>query len=360
MAVSDRDLRALLGLIETVNGARDPQEFRMSVLPAIRELVPCAYAAYNEIHHTGGGAYALMDPDDMQFVGDGEEVLARLASQNPLIAHHAKTRDGRALQIADFLTEDEWKATEFYKCLFEPNGIVHQMAISLPSQPTLTIGIVVNDERKFAARDRDLLDLARPHLVGAYRNAQLHAIAAAQLRALERGLDGAGTGVAVLGRDGVVHAAGQLVHDTLQLGPRLGDPVAGWVDFKRAQPPGTDGAPLVLASSIGPGSVVIRFLRGSSRREPDLLLVEERADPLDAGALRALGLTQRQADILRLVALGRPSAAIATELAISQGTVRKHLENIYRRLGVTTRGGAAAAAWAGAETVGSAVDEMPA
>ena len=359
MAVSDRDLRALLGLIETVNSARDPQAFRTSVLPAIRTLVPCAQAAYNEIDHRGGGAYAMIDPE-VHFEVDAEATLAALAAQNPLIAHHATTRDGRAVQIADFLTEDEWKATDFYKLLFEPTGVLHQIAITLPSQPSLTIGIVLNDERKFGPRDRDLLDLARPHLVGAYRNAQLHAIAAAQLRALERGLDGAGAGVAVLGKDGVVHAAGELAHETLRLGPRLRGPVAGWVAEKRAAPPGSDGSPLVMEGENGTGTVVVRFLRGSSRREPDLLLVEEHSDPLDADALRALGLTGRQADILRLVALGRPGAAIAAELGISPGTVRKHLENIYRRLGVTTRGGAAAAAWAGAETAAALPEDEPA
>ena len=228
--------------------------------------------------------------------------------------------------------------------------MLHQIAITLPSQPTLTIGIALSDERRFTARDRELLDLARPHLVGAYRNAQLHAIAAAELRALERGLDGAGAGVAVLGREDVVHAAGELAHDLLQLGPRLGEPVRSWVAERRAA--ATDGAPLVMPSDNGDGSIVVRFIRGVSRREPDLLLVERRHDPLDAGALRALGLTDRQAEVLRLLALGRPSGAIAAELGISPGTVRKHLENIYRRLGVTTRGGAAAAAWAGAEAAG--------
>src|SRR3954453_18474874 len=118
--------------------------------------------------------------------------------------------------------------------LCEPQGVLHQIAITLPSQPTLTIGIALNDERRFTMRDRDLLDLARPHLVGAYRNAQLHAIAAAELRALERGLDGAGAGVAVLGRGEVVHAAGQLAHELLRLGPRLTDPVRSWVVERRA------------------------------------------------------------------------------------------------------------------------------
>lgn len=353
MAIADRDLTALLGVIETVNSARDPRAFRAAVLPAMRELVPSAIAAYNEIDHRGGGAYALVDPEPPEFPDPGGS-MAPLIAQNPLIMHYAETRDGHALQIADFMTVDEWKATDYYKVLFEPQGVLHQIAITLPSQPTLTIGIALSDERLFTARDRTLLDLVRPHLIGAYRNAQLHAIAAAQLRALERGLDGAGTGVAVLGREDVVHAAGDLAHELLRLGPRLADPVRGWVTERRAS--SVDGPPLVLPRENG-SHVIVRFLRGAARTEPDLLLVEERRDPLEADALQALGLTGRQAEVLRLLALGRPTETIATDLGISHGTARKHIENAYRRLGVTNRWDAAAAAWAGAEAAGMAAAE---
>ena len=48
-------------------------------------------------------------------------------------------------------------------------------------------------------------------------------------------------------------------------------------------------------------------------------------------------LTERQRELLRLVAEGRTNSQIARRLAISEGTVRKHLENIFERLGVTNR-----------------------
>src|SRR3954468_12362418 len=102
MGVEARDLQLLLELVEAVHGARDPRRFRAAVLPAVRTLVPCAYAEYNEIDHRGGPAYALIDPETTVFE-DGGATLASLASQNPLITHFAKTRDGRALQIADFM-----------------------------------------------------------------------------------------------------------------------------------------------------------------------------------------------------------------------------------------------------------------
>ena len=48
-------------------------------------------------------------------------------------------------------------------------------------------------------------------------------------------------------------------------------------------------------------------------------------------------LTPRQTDLLRLLAAGHTNAQIARRLGISEGTVRTHLENIYDRLGVSSR-----------------------
>jgi DNA-binding CsgD family transcriptional regulator len=60
-------------------------------------------------------------------------------------------------------------------------------------------------------------------------------------------------------------------------------------------------------------------------------------------ANEAQRLSPRQREILELVAAGKTNAEIATLLWISPGTVRKHLENAYDRLGVHTRTGAVAA-----------------
>jgi len=52
------------------------------------------------------------------------------------------------------------------------------------------------------------------------------------------------------------------------------------------------------------------------------------------------GLTSREAEILRLVAAGRTNTAIARSLDVSPRTIAKHLEHIYRKLGVTSRAAA--------------------
>ena len=56
-------------------------------------------------------------------------------------------------------------------------------------------------------------------------------------------------------------------------------------------------------------------------------------------------LTKRQAEILQLVAAGYDNAAIARRLRLSRGTVRKHLENIYASLEVSSRTAAVASAF---------------
>ena len=48
-------------------------------------------------------------------------------------------------------------------------------------------------------------------------------------------------------------------------------------------------------------------------------------------------LTRRQWELLRLVAAGHTNTQIARRLGVSEGTVRKHLENIYGRLHVSSR-----------------------
>jgi DNA-binding CsgD family transcriptional regulator len=71
-------------------------------------------------------------------------------------------------------------------------------------------------------------------------------------------------------------------------------------------------------------------------------------------ARRPGGLSRREIDVLRLVAAGRTSGEIATELFISARTAGHHVQNIYTKIGVSNR--AAATRWAVAHRV---VDGVP-
>jgi DNA-binding NarL/FixJ family response regulator len=52
-------------------------------------------------------------------------------------------------------------------------------------------------------------------------------------------------------------------------------------------------------------------------------------------------LTDREVEVLRMVARGRSNKEIARELHVSEGTVHTHVVNVYGKIEVNTRAGAA-------------------
>jgi response regulator RpfG family c-di-GMP phosphodiesterase/DNA-binding CsgD family transcriptional regulator len=52
------------------------------------------------------------------------------------------------------------------------------------------------------------------------------------------------------------------------------------------------------------------------------------------------GLSEREVEVLRLIAAGRTMKQMASELFISVKTVDRHIQNIYTKIGVSTRAGA--------------------
>jgi DNA-binding NarL/FixJ family response regulator len=96
-----------------------------------------------------------------------------------------------------------------------------------------------------------------------------------------------------------------------------------------------------------PGSAVLGALMlamGGERFIPSrLLLGEETIGNGSHGAGRWSGdrpldiMTQRQGQVLKLVTAGKTNAEIAEELKVAEPTVRLHLRQIYRKLGVRNR-----------------------
>jgi DNA-binding NarL/FixJ family response regulator len=80
-------------------------------------------------------------------------------------------------------------------------------------------------------------------------------------------------------------------------------------------------------------------------------LFEQIGARLDAHAIettrprRPAGLTEREVEVLRLIAAGQANKEIAAELHLSSKTVSRHLTNIFNKIGVTSRAAATAFAF---------------
>jgi len=331
-----RDLHAALAFVDEAHSFADLESFRTGILPGLERLVPCDLVGYNEVPD-GEDALVITHPDPpLQIAG---QALSRLAHQHPLIAVQANGDDG-TYKISDFLSPREFHSLELYDELYRLLDAEDQIAFGLPGP--MVIGVAMNrDRRSFSERDRTLLDLIRPHLARARARARERTEADALIAVLERGLQASDTAVVALAPDSAIAAASGVALELLQAyfpgcgGSSLPPRVAEWLTGAPAYGP----SPLVVESSRG--RLTVR--EATAARPGSLLVLEEERAP-STESLRALGLTRRQSEVLHLLAKGRGTEEIATDLYISHQTVRKHLEHIYLRLGVHTRAAAVAKA----------------
>jgi DNA-binding NarL/FixJ family response regulator len=85
---------------------------------------------------------------------------------------------------------------------------------------------------------------------------------------------------------------------------------------------------------------LVRAIETRLRRSKEQAKREFKPDFSSFEPLLQLGLTPRAAEALLWLAQGKTNASIATILGISESTVKKHVQEIFDKLGVETRGAA--------------------
>lgn len=239
----------MLSLVGEVIGSLELNELSDCLLRGLREAVPSEFCAIHELPADLPHTVSLTDPPVPPEI---HSAFARYAPQNPIADYFLRTREGSATRFSDLITRRELHRLDLYREVYKPLAVEYQIAFTLPSGAERILGVALSrGERDFSATERDLLNMARPYLIQAYRNALAH------------------------------------------------------TDLMRAS-----------GMSIG------------------------------VAALRRLGLTQRQAEVLRLIATGYSSEQAAAALGISVRTAQKHLEHCYRTLRVNSRWEASRVAWA--------------
>jgi non-specific serine/threonine protein kinase len=68
--------------------------------------------------------------------------------------------------------------------------------------------------------------------------------------------------------------------------------------------------------------------------QPDVVTARQRMPSRRSTSFEPAGLTQREIEVLRLIAVGKSNQKIAEELILSIRTVERHVSNIYEKIGV--------------------------
>lgn len=344
-ALSDRDAGAVLSLVGEINRAETVDEYADVTMQGMVELIPCIDASYNEMNLSARRISFRAFPDPGDLLEHFQPVFARLMHQNPLVQHFHESGDTRAMMWSDFMTVDEIRNTELHREMFQSLGVDSQMAVTLPAPPGVVVGFAVNTGPDgFTERDRTVFNTLRPHLGHAYRVIQLRdELSTAQSELRSRGW----TGVLADER-GTVQAvtddADELESNTgisLSNGEPLPEPLntvfTGGVSAYRSSQPAVRSRPVRLSEEAD--GVAAWHVPGPVA--PHIAMVKTGVDT--AGRrLREAGLSPREIEVATELTEGGTNAAIANRLGIAEGTVRKHLERIYRALGVADRASAIA------------------
>ena len=215
----------------------------------------------------------------------------------------------------------------------------YQLAFTVPVRGRL-VGVTVSRAgRDFSDAELALFEAAKRIALSVHRNLDDRA----RLDVIVRGLDEIEDGpLAVLlveagGRLSPAHDRAERLLSELSVEEAAVEALSAWVAIQRRCGPLAVSEPLIL--SIVGGELLARYIHGSPGNLDAVAVRLPRAPQTQP--LRALGLTRRQAEVLDLLWQGNTNADIARALSISEHTVRHHLEDIYRQLGVKSRVAAA-------------------
>ena len=338
------DPRRLLEFVGEAYSFDGLEEFRPGLLELLGRALPSDWVSFNEVDSDPDRTVALVVP------AVPEELMptfARLAHENPILAENRRSGDGRPLRFSDLIDRAALHRLALYREFYRLVGVETQVAFTLPSRPPLVLGIALcRGVQDYSTEEVRFLTHARPHLIQAYRNAELSSARADAMSALEGGLDSLGHHLVLLDPKGRIElataGARRLLAELDMTGEALPAELRAWLTERRRS--NRRAAPLVLRTRGG--SMLVRLLPARSGERRDILLLEGGTGELSVGALQGLGLTTRQAETLRWISLGESAADTARLMGVAPRTIDKHLQNVYAKLGVSSQAEASATAWA--------------
>lgn len=101
---------------------------------------------------------------------------------------------------------------------------------------------------------------------------------------------------------------------------------------------GIDGYVLKDSESSELKKAIHTILDGDTYIQPDLIpILNAKMYTMDSDYSKIESLTKRELDVLKNLAVGMYNKEIATKLEISERTVKNHVSNIFKKIGVTDR-----------------------
>ena len=352
--LTNHEAHLLLNAVSALHTSQNTSTLPSRIFQALRQIAAAEFYGLDGFHPSGRWLDKTWAEPVSKVSHEEMLIFGRHAHEHPLYTAFVRTGLPAPRKTSDFVTTRQFKRTGVYNEFFRRVGVDRQVLCGLAVSPELVLVLSLNRyKRDFTEGHCRLVGKLKPHLLAAYDNAEALARLQLQNLKLQAALESTGVGAILFNVAGQEKLVTEQARAWLQKyfdtphghATDLPEELTDWVTHNISVAM-TDR---VLGAPVPPLEVVcaderlrIRLLI-DSEAEQILLLMEEEA-PVSAEALESLGLTKREAEVLRWVALRKTNPEIAILCGISQRTVHKHLEHIYIKLGVNSRGAAAQAA----------------
>jgi DNA-binding CsgD family transcriptional regulator len=352
--LAPNDMQQIHQCIQQLYRLRDLDTFGTRALSIINQIVPCDLPVFHLTRVRSQQIFSTFLPNFTDLTPEIAATIDRCCGKQPIVhsipyIHRQIDRalneisrkqlyclEALDLQLLRFLNIEDRMT------FFLPNINSLRWGKISPPDSTL-IGFSLNRiQHRFTHEDRLELNLLRPHLFQAYCNLRQHRALQQDFHRLQKSIDA--LGIIILDRRGRIRSIAPQAESWLKnyFSPstnvnRLPDLLWSWtqhqIDIHTKSNPPPACSP--LRSQQSDRELVIRLVIQPDRSGYLLLMEEQALSSLNS--IDILGLSDRETAVIGLVMQGLDNKSIASQLAVNISTVRKHLENAYRKLGVNSR-----------------------
>ena len=276
----------------------------------------------------------------------------RFLDHHPLVQFHAAHPRAGVRRLSDCQVDQAFRASALFDAYYRPLGLERVLLIPLEHTPMRLTAIELNRAGDdFSDAEVRLLEMVRAPVRALYRQALASACAACATAMLRQLATSDRLGSVRVDRSlSIADASGSALAWLGEIARRApgggGGPLPGglqqWLRGRMDEAAAIAGEHPPSAAVDGPGGAGLAL---HCVPDPDAqgctLLIERVLDEPSRRRARPTQLTAREAEVLGWISAGKSDAGIAELLGVSPRTVGKHLQNIYRKLGVENRTGAA-------------------
>jgi DNA-binding CsgD family transcriptional regulator len=341
-SLSFQDVRAVNAAVRQLYATTTLEDFSSQINEAMRTLLAGEVCAVNWIER-GSKIAATTVYHPAGPVSEEVNVLAQhlLATQTPFWLRSA----GAPKCASDFMSWTEWSRRDIHwACRQVDKEEFICYDVPLTSRLMLSLSEMRGRYGRYSPAERLKLQLLGPHLPQIYERLVVQTgIPSGNYRILRVAQGNVGpSGLKCQWTEG---ARGLLAdYGIATAGANLPDTVKEWFRAQRRElehPAEVAAKVTPLFLRRGGKELAIFLMRGHEPGSYRMLLQEREAAVEQARSWPEFGLSPRENEVLSWLTEGKTNPEIAMILGISPGTVRRHLENIYPKLGVENRHAAA-------------------